>query len=787
MLDKSNTLYLSHENSLLRMKLKIFWLAVLLSVSFMCQSQSGSIDGRVLSDGAPLEFVTVQIEGTQDGAVSDALGRFQFDNIAYGSYVLLFRSVGFIDEQETVVVDASHQSVEIDVELSPSQFVLEQMVVTGTKTFKRQTDSPVIVSVLDIKTLEGVQACNLSDALNFQTGLRVETDCQTCNYTQLRMNGLAGGYSQILINGRPLFSPLTGLYGMEQIPVNMIERIETVRGGGSSLYGSSAIGGTVNVITKIPKTNGYDVSYTFQNINGQTNDMVLSGNANVLSESKKSGVSIFINNRNRGLYDHNGDNFSELPSLKNNSFGTNLFFMPKKNHKLEVSLGSLSEYRYGGEITDAPAHLALQSEERQSDIYMGSADYQVNFNDDNSSLITYLSAQLTDRTHYTGIFPDDSLDVLAHLEAPPYGTSKATTYQLGVQANHRLRRFVTGDNVLTLGAEFVVDDVYDDIPAYRYLIDQRTENFGVFLQSDWELSSSFNLLSGVRLDQHNLLDEVVLSPRVSLLYKYKSETQLRLTYSTGFRAPQAFDADLHIAFAGGGISRVSLSPNLDKERSSSVSGSVNFDRPTERMVYGFTAEAFYTFLDGAFYLEGIGEDEFGERFEKRNGDGATVQGVSLEARANFNRKLQIESGFTFQTSLFGTAVENVEGLSAETKFLRTPNDYGFLMVSILPENKFSANVNLVYTGEMLLAHFAGAPEQLTDEYVTSTPFAELGLKTSYTIELRESGSKIEIFGGAKNILNAYQNDFDSGKNRDSNYVYGPAAPRTLFVGLRLRS
>ena len=123
--------------------------------------------------------------------------------------------------------------------------------------------------MIDSKLLDQTQACNISEGLKFQPGLRVETDCQTCNYTQLRMNGLGGGYSQILINGRPVFSPLTGLYGMEQIPANMVERIEVVRGGGSALYGSSAIGGTVNVITRIPKESSYDISVNTSLINGK--------------------------------------------------------------------------------------------------------------------------------------------------------------------------------------------------------------------------------------------------------------------------------------------------------------------------------------------------------------------------------------------------------------------------------------------------------------------------------------------------------------------------------------
>ena len=127
-------------------------------------------------------------------------------------------------------VDISKDINIFDINVESSSHDIEQVVVTGTKTFKRQNESPVIVNVIDSRKLQSVQACNLSEGLNFQSGIRVETDCQTCNYTQLRMNGLSGGYSQILINGRPIFSPLIGMYGMDQIPSNMIDRIEIVRG-----------------------------------------------------------------------------------------------------------------------------------------------------------------------------------------------------------------------------------------------------------------------------------------------------------------------------------------------------------------------------------------------------------------------------------------------------------------------------------------------------------------------------------------------------------------------------
>jgi outer membrane receptor for ferrienterochelin and colicins len=263
------------------------------------------------------------------------------------------------------------------------------------------------------------------------------------------MNGLAGGYSQILINGRPIFSPLTGLYGMEQLPTNMIERIEVVRGGGSSLYGSSAVGGTVNVITKLPTKNSYSLDYSYQQIGGQANDHQLRGNTSVIAPNEKSGLSIFLNKRQRDFYDHNDDNFSELSKIENTSVGVNAFFLPKENQKLEFSISNLNEYRFGGEMVDKPAYLTQQSEERTHNVWMGSADYQLNSKDQKTSLISYAAWQHTTRDHYTGIKPDSGEALQQHLENSPYGVSNVSTYNAGIQVNHKVDKFLT---VLTNGS-----------------------------------------------------------------------------------------------------------------------------------------------------------------------------------------------------------------------------------------------------------------------------------------------------------------------------------------------
>ena len=751
------------------------------------KAQKADLAGKISASNQVVPAATISLNKINKKVVADSSGFYTIPNVPYGTYLLQVEAVGFRDMQKTVTLSNSNL-LTLDFQLSEIISLMDEIVVTGTRTPKRRTNSPVIVNLINSKTLDQVLATNLSEGLKYQPGLRVETDCQTCNYTQLRINGLQGGYSQILINSRPIFSPLTGLYGMEQIPVNMIERIEVVRGGVSALYGSSAIGGTVNVITKLPTANSFNITNTFQIVKGSAVDNVIAGNVILKTEDNKVGVSLFVNNRNREAYDANGDNFSELPKLKDNSFGANFFFKPKEYQKLEISLSSIYEYRYGGEMVNKPAYLAQQSEERTHNILMGSVDYSINFNENKNSLSFYYGGQNTKRNHYTGIIPDDSLEMVKFYQDPPYGTSNVTTHQGGLQFNHKINNFFKGSATLTTGLEYVFDDVFDEIEPYNYLIDQTTKNFGAFVQNDWDITRSINFLTGFRLDKHNLVAKTVFSPRLSLLYKLKNNIQLRAGWGTGFRAPQAFDADLHIAFAGGGVSRISLADNLKEERSNSFTGSVNYDKATEYFIAGFTLEGFYTKLNDAFIQFPLGPDALGERFEKRNGSGALVKGLTLETRANFDYIFQVDAGFTVQQSNFKDAVENIDGLEAKKEFLRTPDNYGYATFSYTPTKKWSVNANLVYTGSMQLAHLAGENTgQTIDQYLKSKAFTDAGIRVGRLFNFNNLKTGLEIFAGVKNIFDAYQTDFDKGKNRDSNFIYGPALPRTYLMGIRLKS
>lgn len=769
--------------------LVIFFNFTICSPNLKAQEHNDAvITGHVVSNGEHIPFVNIFIENTNFGTTTDITGHYMLIDLPIGEYTLVAKMVGYKTEKQKVKLEPN-KTIEVKFELEEDFIKVDEVVITGTKTFKRQTESAVIVGVMDSKAIENIAAQTISESLNFQPGLRMETDCQTCNYSQLRMNGLGGAYSQILINSRSVFSPLTGLYGLEQMPTEMVERIEIVRGGASALYGSSAIGGTVNIITKMPQRNSYKVAMNENLIAGNANDFSVNGTLTALSQKRNAGMALYTTYKKRDWYDHNGDNFSELPELYNNSFGINSFFKLDENQKIEASFSSMHEFRYGGEMITKPSYLAEQSEERTHNILTGGVDYELTSDDNQTTFAVYVAGQNTGRKHFTGISPDDETGKLEYNSNPPYGTSKNYTFQVGSQLNHTLYNFISGINVLTFGAEYVVDDVYDEIKTYNYLTDQNSRNFGTFIQSDWAVTKKTTLLTGVRADKHNFVDNMIFNPRVSFLFKPNTNAQLRVSWSTGFRAPQAFDADMHIAFAGGGIQTIQLADNLKEERSQSWTASLNWDKPTEKHIVGFTLEGFYTKLKDAFVLEEIETDENGNSImQKQNGGTSNVAGATLELRANYNRTLQAEAGITLQKSSYDKAVQWSEELPGEKQFLRTPNSYGYYTLTWTPTEKFKTTLSGIYTGSMLVPHYgvpgnAGTPEN--DILFESPDFMETNLKISYTVSSKRLDSSIEFFGGAGNIFDQYQNDFDSGKYRDSGYIYGPAKPRNFYVGIKI--
>lgn len=229
-------------------------LSVLLAVSALfvqAQSADTNLTGHVIDKetGEHLPFYIISIPSLRVGTTTDASGHYALRHLTPGEYEVEAAYTGYVTERKKVNLQPG-KTLELNFEVVPDAMMLEQVVVTGTKSELKRRHSPALVSVVDDRIFRLVDACSLADGLNYQPGVRVENDCQNCGFTQVRINGLDGHYSQILMNSRPVFSALAGVYGLEQIPANMIDRVEVMRGGGSALFGSSAIGGTINIITK---------------------------------------------------------------------------------------------------------------------------------------------------------------------------------------------------------------------------------------------------------------------------------------------------------------------------------------------------------------------------------------------------------------------------------------------------------------------------------------------------------------------------------------------------------
>ena len=259
---------------------------------------------------------------------------------------------------------------------------------------------------------------------------------------------------------------------------------------------------------------------------------------------------------------------------------------------------------------------------------------------------------------------------------------------------------------------------------------------------------------------------------------------LRLSYSNGFRAPQAFDEDLHVTAVGGDVALIQLSPNLKEEKSQSLSASADLYHRFGPVQVNFLLEGFYTDLRDVFILEEIGRDELGNiQLERRNGKGANVMGINLEGKLVY-AWLQLQAGATLQRSRYKEPEQwsDNPNIAPQKKMFRSPDSYGYFTATLTPYKRFTAALTGTYTGSMLVQHFAGyVPE---DREETTPRFFDMQVKLAYDIPLAQAFT-LQLNGGVQNLFNSYQSDFDKGANRDAGYIYGPNSPRSFFVGCKI--
>ncbi|NKB87746.1 MAG: TonB-dependent receptor [Acidobacteria bacterium] len=721
------------------------------------------LKGTVSDIVGPLGDVTVSLEPSGESTQSKDDGSYCFTSVPPGNYTVLAEKLGFA-EVGVVDVDGSDTVWVLDLQLNAE--VRENVVVTATRTRKGLEDVAIRTQVVSKDLIESTSARTLADAVDYTAGVRVESNCQNCNFSQIRLLGLQGPYTQILMDGQAMISSLAQVYGIEQIPTRMIDRIEVVKGGGSALYGPGAVGGVVNVIPReAPRTGGgftTDFAGMGDDTFGDQPSVNAAGSFDWVSRNNMTRFTAFGQLDRVAPFDVDGDGFSEVSQRDLDAIGARVnHYVLGYDGKLTFDFNRMSEYRRGGDQLELPPDQAFVAEQLDSTRNAASVGWVHSPNQSHDYMLT-ASWSGMERDSYYGTFMDPNA----------FGDSSDSLVVLDGQSNHYLGR----GHLVSWGGQFSSEALRDNQPAYDRFIDETYNNVGGFVQYDWAFARGWQLLAGVRADKHSTVDSVIPSPRLALMYSPQENIDIRASIATGFRAPQAFDEDLHLSAIGGEPALIFLSDDLREERSANFMLGAEI-KPVIGTGQGlFEVNGFYTRLTDLFHnIEDDNPDTPMFEFLKVNLGGARVYGVELNIGWGIENDLVFQGGVVLQRSYF----DEPEPDFGSEEFFRTPNVYG----------NFSATWNhqwaslfagLRYTGPMKAPHYAGfVPE---DRLETTPDFLTLDMYAAKPFVL--AGRALSVTLGVRNLTNQFQPDLDRGPLRDASYVYGPRFPRTVRLGLR---
>ena len=748
--------------------------ALCVVLSALAQETDTHIYGHVIdkATGEHLPYIVVMLKGTTIGVTTENTGHYMIRNIPEGSFTVEVSAIGYKTQTREIKVRRG-RSYEVNFTLEEDFVQIDGVIVSATRSETTRRMSPTLVNVVGMDTYNKTNATTVAQGLVFQPGIRVENNCQNCGFQQVRINGLDGQYTQILIDSRPIFSALAGVYGIEQLPANMVDRVEIMRGGGSALFGSSAIAGTINIITKEPVRNSSSISHTVTSIAGSsafhnTTDI----NASIVSEDNKLGLAVFGQNTSKDAWDANGDGFTELSKISGQTVGFRGYIKTGLYSKVTAEYHHLQEFRRGGDNLDLPPHEAMIAEQTEHGINTGGLKFDWFSKDQKHRLNAFVSMQHIDRESYYGAGQDPNA----------YGKTTDLTWVGGAQYVYKMGRCLFMPSDLTVGMEYNEDYLRDNMWGYDRVTDQTVRILSAYAQNEWK-NERWGILLGGRLDKHSLMERLIFSPRANLRYNPSENINFRASYSYGFRAPQAFDEDLHIDNVGGTVSMIRLADDLRVEKSQSVSISADMYHSWGDWQGNFLVEGFFTDLADVFALKELGLNEEGILIKERhNESGARVFGGNLEGKIAWRNRFQMQLGVTVQKSEYKEARSWSDDVAVTKKMFRTPDIHGYLTASYNPMKALTLALTGTYTGSMLIEHHAGMIAQ--NVTMTTPDFWDMGFKAAYDFKLYSSFS-LQINAGAQNIFNSFQNDFDSGADRDSGYIYGPTLPRTFFFGVKL--
>ena len=495
----------------------------------VCSGQGRSVTGAVVSlDGLPLAYVTVSVQGGTAGTLTDTTGAFRLEGMSAGEIGLKFSSVGYLPTVETV--RAGTDAGGLTVVLEPRGELLEQVVVSGTMKEISRSSSPVPVEVYSANYFRANPAPNFFESLQQVNGIRPQLNCNVCNTGDIHINGLEGPYTMVLLDGMPIVSGLSTVYGLSGIPQSLVERIEVVKGPASTLYGSEAVGGLINIITRDPGTGPRLVVDNMLSSWGENNlDVGLN-----LGVGRGSRTLLGVNYyRYASPRDENGDNFTDITLQDRISVFNKWAFDRAGDREASLAVRYLYEDRRGGELDYGRAF-------RGGDRYYGESIYTNRW----EAIGTY-QLPLPER-----VFFRYSLN--GHYHDSAYGTTiyRGTQYIGFAQLTYQPR--TSGDHELLLGTAYRYtwyDDNTTATAGEEGNLPSVTSLPGIFAQDEITLTNNSTLLAGLRVD-HNNRHGVIFTPRLNYKWSDRDRSNtVRVGIGNGYRVANVFTED-HAALTG---------------------------------------------------------------------------------------------------------------------------------------------------------------------------------------------------------------------------------------------
>lgn len=789
-------------------KLVMTTILIVCCVTSVVLAHGVTLTGRVTEakTDLPVPFATVQIEGSKHGTMADSVGNFQLSHIPEGKHTLVISAVGHETKRVAFAATAGTSDA-LAIRLRRTLIEVGGMVVTGTRTPRYIKDVPVFTEVVSKASIEDKSASNLFEALNNESGVRVEQQCQACNFSVLRMQGLGADHTQILLDGQPVYSGLAAVYGLQQMSTADIDQIEIVKGAGSALYGSNAIAGAINIVSAIPRTTEGTVRIEFGEHGTNRYDVSAS------TRKDKLGIFLFAQQNEQDELDETGDNnardgvdrpdgwLDRVRSSGRNA-GFNLYLDNTiAADQLIVRGRAITETRLGGWGTDDlfKNPFAPGTENISTRRYSGQIEYRCGFTNgaELNSSIAYTNHN-RDATNDTFLGDYDAaygtpppVDLLRPYVADEHLITTNLNLMYPVATRHRLTSGLQyTHNRLKESGMYLDSDTQE---PYRSASKKTSNEVGLYLQDEFKPSDRFEFVAGLRFDRHSSedefrgsgdvlsqglapleYDESTVNPRFSLKYLATNAITLRSSIGTGYRVPYGFSEDLHLC---SGSPRVYKGGDLRPEKSFSYSFTADY---TAR---SFTASLnlYRTDLTNAIAFAEADSTvrDLGYSYEWRNVDDAYVMGAEVNSSIALATGLSL--GLRFE--LF-----NGEYDHARADWLGTPYESDSRNIPRYPQVSGGLKLNVARAGWDLVcdADAKGKmfidltePEDPADVKIHETEsYVIINAKLSRTIAQR-----YQVYLGAKNLTDYTQEEKHIS---DAAFMYAPVYGRIVYAGVQVK-